>query len=80
MLENVHELTLADAVPIHNDSVGLVATSALVEHDQVLLDHGAQLVDDLLPVLLHPHRGRVPARVSVLTSHHCRDAWLLVVT
>jgi hypothetical protein len=40
--------------------VGLVSARGLVEHDQVLLHHGAHLVDDLLPVLLHPHCRRVP--------------------
>ncbi len=40
----------------------LVAARGLVEHDQVLLHHGAHLVDDLLPMLLHPHCGRVPAQ------------------
>ena len=80
VLQDVGELALAHPVPVHDDPVGLVATSALVEHDQVLLDHGAQLVDDLLPMLLDTNGGCVSARVRVLASHHCRDAWLLVIT
>ena len=79
VLENMHKLTLRHPVPVDDDPVGLVAAGGLVEHDEVLLDHGAQLLDDLLPVLLDPDRGRVPAGVRVLASHHRRDAWLLVV-
>ena len=37
MLQDVHELSLADAVPVDDDSVRLVAPGALVEHHQVLL-------------------------------------------
>ena len=80
VLQDVCELALADAVAIHDDPVGLVAPGALVEHHQVLLDHSAQLVDDLLPMLLDTNGGCVSARVRVLASHHCRDAWLLVIT
>ena len=38
VLEDVRELALADAVPVHDDPVGLVAARALVEHHQVLFD------------------------------------------
>ena len=38
MLEHVCELALADAVPVHDDPVRLVAARALVEHHQVLFD------------------------------------------
>ena len=79
-LKHMWELSLTDAVPVHDDPVGLVAAGALVEHHQVLLDHGAQLVDDLLPMLLDTNGGCVSAWVCVLASHHCRDAWLLVIT
>ena len=79
MLQDVHELSLADAVPVDDDSVRLVAPGALVEHDEVLLHHGAQLLDDLLAVLLHAHRGRVPAGVRVLAAHHRCDTRLLVI-
>ena len=36
-LKHMWELSLTDAVPVHDDPVGLVAPGALVEHGQVLL-------------------------------------------
>ena len=59
VLEHVCELTLADPVPVHDDAVGLVAAGALVEHHEVLPHHGRQVLDDVLPLLLHSHCGRV---------------------
>ena len=79
MLENVHKLTLGHPVPVDDDPVGLVAAGGLVEHDEVLLHHSAKLLDDLLPVLLDPDGGRVPAGVRVLATNHRGDAGLLVV-
>ena len=38
VLQDVCELALADAVPVHDDPVRLVAARALVEHHQVLFD------------------------------------------
>ena len=40
VLQDVCELALADAVPVHDDPVRLVAARALVEHHQVLVDLG----------------------------------------
>ena len=80
VLEHVHELALAHTVPVDDDPVRLVAAGALVEHDQVLLDHGAQLLDDLLSVLLDPHRGRVPTGMGILGAHHSSNTRLLVVS
>ena len=34
------ELSLADTIPVHDDSVGLEASGRLVEHHEVLLHHG----------------------------------------
>ena len=59
MLEDVSELSLADAVSVHDDAVWLVAARALVEHHEVLPHHGRQVLDDVLPLLLHSHCGRV---------------------
>ena len=60
VLQDVCELALADAVPVHDDAVGLVAARALVEHHEVLPHHDGQVLDDVLPLLLHTHCGRVP--------------------
>ena len=61
VLQDVCELALADAVPVHDDPVRLVAARALVEHHEVLPHHGGQVLDDVLPLLLHSHGRRVPA-------------------
>jgi len=39
VLKHMRELSLRDAVPVHDDPVRLVAARALVEHHQVLFDH-----------------------------------------
>ena len=59
VLEDVCELSLADAISVHDDAVRLVAARALVEHHEVLPHHGGQVLDDVLPLLLHSHCGRV---------------------
>ena len=79
VLEDLQELALADPVPVDDDPVGLVPSRRLVEHHEVLLDHGAQVLDDLGPVGLDPDGGGVPGRVGVLRAHHRRDRRLLVV-
>ena len=61
VLENMAELSLTDTVPVHDDPVRLVAACALVEHHEMLPHHDGQVLDDVLSLLLHPHRGRVPA-------------------
>lgn len=58
------KLSLGHTVPVEYDSVGLEARR-LVELDQQLLDHGGKVLDDLLPVLLHPHSSCIPTRMSV---------------
>ena len=40
MLKNLHKLTLADAVSVHDDPVWLEASGGLVKHHEVILDHG----------------------------------------
>ena len=47
-------------LPVDNYPVRLVSSGGLVEHDEMLLHHGAELVDDLLPVLLDAHSCSVP--------------------
>ena len=73
-------MSLADAVSIDDDSVRLEATGRLVEHHQVLLDHGRQLLNDFNPVGLDSNRGRVSRRVRVLAANHRGDGRLLVVS
>lgn len=58
------ELSLRDTIPVEDDAVGLEACG-LVELDEQLFHHGRQVLDDLLPVLLDTHRGRVPARMGI---------------
>ena len=67
VLQDVCELALADAVPVHDDPVRLVAAGALVEHHEVLPHHGRQVLDDVLPLLLHSHGRRVPADSQEVT-------------
>ena len=59
MLEDMHELTLTHSISVDNYPMWLVAPRRLVEHDQVLLDHGTQLLDDLLSVLLDSYCGSI---------------------
>lgn len=80
MLQYVQKLALRHAVTVQYDTVWLVATGTLVKHDQQFSDHGTQLLNDLLPVLLHSHSGCIAAGVSVHRAHHCSDRWLLVVS
>ena len=80
VLEHVGELSLGHSVTIHDDTVRLVSSGGLVEHHEVLPHHGGQVLDDVLPLLLDPHRGRVPAGVGVLGANHGRDARLPVVS
>lgn len=58
------ELALGDAVAVVDDSGGLEA-SGLVELDEQLSHHGGQVLDDVLAMLLHTHRGAVSAGVGV---------------
>ena len=63
------ELALWHAIPVEDDSSGLVA-GGHVELDEQLSDHRGQVLDDLLPGPLDPHRGTVPAGMGVHTAHH----------
>lgn len=65
------ELPLGDAVAVEDDAGGLEARG-LVELDEQLAHHGRQVLDDLLPVLLHAHGGAVAVRVGVHAAH---DLW-----
>lgn len=62
------ELALGDAVAVEDDARGLEARG-LVELNEQLADHGGQVLDDLLPVLLDPHRGAVAVGVRVHAAH-----------
>ena len=48
VLQDVGELSLAHPVPVHDDPVGLVASRALVKHDQVLPHHLGQVLGTTL--------------------------------
>lgn len=48
VLQHVYELSLGDAVPVHDDAVRLEPARALVEHQQQLLHHAAHLLDYFL--------------------------------
>ena len=48
VLQHVGELALADAVPVHDDPVRLVAACALVEHNQVLSHHLGQVLGHII--------------------------------
>lgn len=65
------ELSFWDAVPVEDDAVGLEACG-LVELDEQLLDHGRQVLDDLLPVLLDTHCGRISARVGIHAANNLK--------
>lgn len=65
------ELALGDAVAVVDDPGGLEA-GGLVELDEQLPHHGGQVLDDVLPMLLHPHRGTVPAGMGVHTADNLK--------
>lgn len=52
--------------------VGLSAWTC--ELDEQLAHHGRQVLDDLLPVLLHTHGGAVAVRVGVHAAHDLRGS------
>lgn len=68
--ESTHllELPLGDTIAVEDDARGLEARG-LVELDEQLADHGGQVLNDLLAVLLDPHGGTVAVGVSVHAAH-----------
>lgn len=80
VLQHMRELTLGNAIPVEDDPVRFETSRRLVEHDQQLPDHAAQLLDDFLAVLLNPHGSRVTRWMSVHRTDHGRYRGLLVVT
>lgn len=66
------ELSLTDTVSVEDDA-GWLEACGLVEVDEELPHHGGQLLDNLLSVLLHPHRGGVAARVGVHAAYNLWD-------
>ena len=63
------ELPLTDTISVEDDA-GWLEASGLVEVDEELPNHGGQLLDNLLSVLLHSHRGGVAARVGVHAAYN----------
>lgn len=59
MLQHVYELSLGDAVAVHDDTVRLKPARALVEHYQQLLNHAAHLMNYLLSAIRNSavHKG-----------------------
>lgn len=68
-MSDLVELALGDAVAIVDDSGGLEA-SGFVELDEQLPHHGGQVLDDVLTMLLHAHRGAVSAGVGVHAANN----------
>ena len=54
------ELSLTDSISVEDDSMRF-EPRALVKVDKHLPDHGSQLSNNLLAMVLHSHRGRVAA-------------------
>lgn len=69
------ELALGDAIPVEDDAGGLEA-GRLVELDEQLPDHGSQVLDDLLSVLLDTHGGAVAVGVCIHAAHDLWDTQL----
>ena len=70
------ELPLTDAVSVDDDTRGL-EQSGLVEGDEQLPHHGAELLDHLLTVLLDAHGCRVTTGVGVHAPHHLKPTELV---
>uniref|UniRef100_A0A2M3ZMP0 Putative secreted peptide n=1 Tax=Anopheles braziliensis TaxID=58242 RepID=A0A2M3ZMP0_9DIPT len=80
VLQHVRELALGHTVPVEDDSVRLETTGRFVEHDQQLPYHAAQLLDDLLTMLLNAYGGSVSRRMRIHRTNHSRNRGLLVIT
>lgn len=63
------ELALWDAVSVVDDARWFKACG-FVELDQQLSHHGGQILNDVLTVLLHPHRGTVSTWVGIHTANN----------
>lgn len=63
------ELPLRNTIPVEDDS-SWFESRGFVELDQQLPDHGSQILDDFLAVLLHPHGGTVTVGMSIHASHN----------
>ena len=59
MLKNLHKLTLTDAISVHDDPMWLEASSGLVKHHEMILDHGGQVLNDLTSVSLNSDCGGI---------------------
>lgn len=79
VLENVEKLALGHGVTVKDNTMGFVATGALVEHNEQLTNHGTEFLNDLLAVLLHADSGGVARGMGVHATNHRSDARLLVV-
>lgn len=75
MMTHLVKLALGDAVTVIDDSGGL-ETGGLVELDEQLPHHGGQVLDDVLAVLLHPHRGTVPAGMGIHAANHLKRRYI----
>jgi len=70
--EDMTELSLTHAVTVENDARRLEPRRN-IELNQKLLHHRRQLMNHLLSVLLDPHRGWIPAGMTVHTAYHLRQ-------
>ena len=68
MIIDLLKLSLADSVSVKDDAMRFESRT-LVEVDQHLPDHGGQLSDDLLSVVLDSDCGCIAARMSIHTGY-----------
>ena len=62
------KLSLADSISVHDDSVRLETSGGLVEHHQVLFNHGGQFLNHFHTMSLNTNCGCVARWVSILTA------------
>lgn len=63
------ELALRDAISVV-DYARWFEACGFVELDEQLSHHGGQILNDVLTVLLHSHRGTVSAWVGIHTANY----------
>lgn len=80
MLQHMWELALRHTVAIKNDAVWFVAARGLVEHNQQLTHHAAELLDNFLAMLLNAHGSRVSGWMGVHGSDNGSNRRFFVVT